>query len=96
MVVDLPEKQMEVWNVTRPCYLTDGSKKKKRGYENKAFSDDDYEGVERVMDQFNNGTIMCPCEPACTEELYPASVTSVKWPGNKYKVYLYYIIYSWV
>ena len=78
MVVDLPEKQTEVWNVTRPCYLTDDN-----------YDDyDDYEGVERVMDQFNNGTKVCPCEPACEEELYPASVTSVKWPGKKNKVYL--------
>ena len=25
-VVDLPEQQMEVWNITKPCYLTVGSK----------------------------------------------------------------------
>ena len=42
-----------------------------------------------VMDQFNNGTKACPCEPSCEEEVYSASVSSVTWPRKKYKVVIY-------
>ena len=38
------------------------------------------------MDQFYNGTRGCPCRPACLEENYPASVSSVKWPNEKHQV----------
>ena len=38
------------------------------------------------MEQFNNGTKVCPCEPSCEEEVYPASVSSVTWPSKKYQV----------
>ena len=38
------------------------------------------------MDQFYNGTRSCPCRPACLEENYPASVSSVKWPNEKHQV----------
>ena len=38
------------------------------------------------MEQFNNGSRFCPCEPSCVEEVYPASVSSVTWPSNKHKV----------
>ena len=38
------------------------------------------------MDQFNNGSRDCPCEPSCLEERFPATVSSVTWPSKKYKV----------
>ena len=38
------------------------------------------------MEEFNNGTKVCPCEPPCEEEVFPASVSSVNWPSKKYKV----------
>ena len=68
-------------------------RREEKSRKNKSFSGPDYAAVEKVMDQFSSGTRVCPCEPACAEELFPASVTSVKWPGKKYKVsiLLYYV-----
>ena len=47
----------------------------------------DYNAVARVMEEFNNETRACPCEPSCEEEVYPASVSSLTWPSKKYKVF---------
>ena len=46
----------------------------------------DYNAVARVMEEFNNETRACPCEPSCEEEVYPASVSSATWPSKKYMV----------
>merc|ERR1712012_238976 len=70
-VVDLPDQQTRVWNQARICDLAIGSA--------------DYDEVSRVMEEFNNGTKVCPCEPPCEEEVFPASVSSVTWPSSKYK-----------
>ena len=59
------------------------------------FPGPDYEAVERVMDQFNNGSRDCPCEPSCLEERFPATVSSVTWPSKKYMVsmkILYFLV----
>ena len=46
----------------------------------------DYNAVARVMEEFNNETRACPCEPSCEEEVYPTSVSSATWPSKKYMV----------
>ena len=46
----------------------------------------DHDAVARVMEEFNNETRACPCEPSCEEEVYPASVSSTTWPNKKYMV----------
>ena len=42
--------------------------------------------VKDVKGQFENGNIMCPCQPSCTEENYPVTATSKTWPSSKYQV----------
>ena len=46
----------------------------------------DYTSVKHVVGQFENGTKTCPCQPSCTEENYPVTVTSKIWPSSKYQV----------
>ena len=96
-VVDLPEQQASVWNVSKICNLAiEGTiiESKTRG-NSLRFPGPDYEAVERVMDQFNNGSRDCPCEPSCLEERFPATVSSVTWPSKKYMVsmkILYFLV----
>ena len=40
------------------------------------------------MDQFENGKKACPCHPTCLEETFPATISSVRWPSEKYQVNL--------
>ena len=86
-MVDLPEQQSSAWNVgNKICNLTIGGGEGYIYFRPNKFPGPDYEAVERVMDQFNNGSRVCPCEPSCVEEVYTASVSSMTWPSNKYKV----------
>ena len=41
-----------------------------------------YEALKRVMEQFENGTRVCPCQPACLEENYPENQGVTKWAKN--------------
>ena len=47
------------------------------------------------MEQFENGTRTCPCHPACEEDSYPASVSSVTWPNREHqvKIRLQYVVH---
>ena len=47
----------------------------------------DSEAVKRVMDQFEKGAFSCAyCNPACREQTFPVTTSSVKWPAEKYEV----------
>ena len=57
----------------------------------------DSEAVKRVMDQFEKGAFSCAyCNPACREQTFPVTTSSVKWPAEKYEVNEYLNLYIFI
>ena len=50
-------------------------------------ADNDQTCILDVLESFNNNSLGCPCNVACTENVFSSSVSASTWPSDQYWVY---------
>ncbi len=52
-------------------------------------ADNDQTCILDVLESFNNNSLGCPCNVACTENVFSSSVSASTWPSDQYWVRVY-------